>query len=219
MFVSHVAGLPQSCRSSCLSSQLCLMNPKPRANILFWPPTLILCNVGQLRYSAYYINLSSPLDNFNKFLCKLLLWRLINDRSLKLLAWTLMTLQPVLRTPIKMCLSLISLPSHTLRLNTTNSWRLTKKPLCRHITWHPQTNEGWPLPLLPTIASHTINSCQISPVTLGHVPTWIVPLSLSRHWQLLGWCFFQAILRVAFYTLSDFFSAQLEPLVSEYFLN
>ena len=41
-------------------------------------------------------------------------------------------------------------------------------------------------PLVPTTMSHTISSCQISPVTLGQVPTHIVPLSVSRHRQLLG---------------------------------
>lgn len=56
---------------------------------------------------------------------------------------------------------------------------------CPHpgILW--QTRAAF-CPLVPTTMSHTISSCQISPVTLGQVPTRIVPLSVSRPRQLLG---------------------------------
>lgn len=41
-------------------------------------------------------------------------------------------------------------------------------------------------PLVLTTMSHTISSCQISPVSPGRVPIHIVPVSVSRHGQLLG---------------------------------
>lgn len=41
-------------------------------------------------------------------------------------------------------------------------------------------------PYVPSDASHTISSCQISSVTLGQVPARFAPLSVSRHRQLLG---------------------------------
>lgn len=68
-----------------------------------------------------------------------------------------------------------SLPKHTLL------WSVA--------SWHPLADTGCLIlhfaPLCPP-PSHTISSCQISPVTLGQVPTCWVQLSVSRHRQLLG---------------------------------
>lgn len=60
-------------------------------------------------------------------------------------------------------------------------------------SWHPLADTGWVFffffkhfACLCPPPSHTISSCQISPVTLGLVPACLVQLSVSRHRQLLG---------------------------------
>lgn len=72
-------------------------------------------------------------------------------------------------------------PSKTCVLQAAETHRCA----CPHpgILWPTQAAF---CPLVPTTMSHTISSCQISLVTLGQVPTHIVPLSVSRHRQLLG---------------------------------
>lgn len=62
------------------------------------------------------------------------------------------------------------------------------RPLWLPASWHPLAQREPPpfCPLVPTTQSHAISSCQISPIAPERVPARIVPLSVSRHRQLLG---------------------------------
>ncbi len=88
--------------------------------------------------------------------------------------------EPTLTSDIMFC----GVQAHTLVWHVLQAAE-THRCACPHpgIPWPTQAAF---CPLVPTTMSHTISSCQISPVTLGQVPTHIVPLSVSRHRQLLG---------------------------------